>query len=302
MSSLVAELQRDALDSRVPVAELLRKCLVVATKLGVEEFASWVHHELDGYKGIAVPEYRIVYGAPQVFNPYHGYQPLNFGDSRQAEICSKMNFNQPIGEIEHDLRGAERAGPGSFQVSYPPAKERALMNAMEFPLQPSLHVNSSQLHKILEAVRKVVLEWSLKLEADGILGDGLTFSREEREKAQMVTYNIKNSIHGNVEQSQIQVESISAVQDMSTKSFDISELKEVLRSIRLALDELSLAREDKEELLAEMSTLDSQANSPKPKSPIIRESLSSVRRILEGAAGKLVAAGILSKIGALFGP
>jgi len=124
MPSLVEELQRDALDQKVSVTELLQKCLVVATKLGNGEFATWARLELDGYKDTEeVPEYRVVHGQPQVFNPYHGYQPLRFDNLEHTKRFSNMHFNQPLGELEHDLRHAEKTGSDSFQVSYSPAVE-----------------------------------------------------------------------------------------------------------------------------------------------------------------------------------
>ncbi|MHB8473615.1 MAG: AbiTii domain-containing protein [Gammaproteobacteria bacterium] len=49
MPSLVEELQKDALNQAVKLTELLQKSLVVATKLKLNEFASWVRLELDGY-------------------------------------------------------------------------------------------------------------------------------------------------------------------------------------------------------------------------------------------------------------
>ena len=59
MTSLVEELQRDALDSSVSVLDLLRKALVVATKLNIDEFKEWIELELKGYSGQeTVPDYR----------------------------------------------------------------------------------------------------------------------------------------------------------------------------------------------------------------------------------------------------
>lgn len=302
MPSLIEELQRDALDQNVSVTELLQKCLVVATKLGIDEFASWARLELDGYKPQEVPEYRVIYGEPQVFDPLRGYQPLHFSDHRFAEIISKMRFHQPIGEIEHDLRQADKVGPGSFHISFPHAAEKELMGRMEIPMQPSLDVSESQYRNILDAVRKVVLEWSLKLESDGILGEGMSFSREEKKKAQSDTYNIKNYIQGNIEHSQIQVESAHSVQKGSFKKFDVSQLKDVTSALKVSLDKLGIEGDNKAELISEIRTLESQADSPKPKDSIIRESLTSVRKILEGAVGSLVANGLLIEIGKLLVP
>ena len=62
MSSLIEELQRDALDSSVQVADLLRKALVVATKLKLDEFRQWAERELEGYDKVDLPSYREFYG------------------------------------------------------------------------------------------------------------------------------------------------------------------------------------------------------------------------------------------------
>jgi hypothetical protein len=62
MGSLVLELQRECLDSRIFVSDVLRKALVVARKLGLTEFQAWINSELNGYYAgkIDLPEYRIL--------------------------------------------------------------------------------------------------------------------------------------------------------------------------------------------------------------------------------------------------
>lgn len=300
MSSLVQELQRDALNQNVTVMELFQKCLVVAMKLGIQEFASWARLEIDGYKDKEVPEYRIVHGQTEVFNPFRGYQPLFFPVSKLTEQFSRMHFNQPIGQIEHELKSAEKAGSDGFYVSYSPAVEKKLMDAIEFRLQPFLNISASEFRKILDSARKIILEWTLKLEADGIIGEGMSFSNEEKEKAQSITYNIKNYIQG-ADRSQIQIESVASNQSLAVGQFDIPKLKELIRAIRTSVGEIGLEDNAKAELTAEIQTLESQAASPKPKTSIIRESLLSAKSILEGAAGSLVAGGLLYQIGKLFG-
>jgi hypothetical protein len=46
-------------------------------------------------------------------------------------------------------------------------------------------------------VRNKILDWSLELEANGVLGIGLLFNQKEKEAASMTVQNITN-IHGNV--------------------------------------------------------------------------------------------------------
>ena len=300
MASLVEDLQKDALDHDIKVTELLQKSLVVATKLNLEDFASWVRLELDGYGKEEVPEYRVLHGAPRVFNPYRGYQPLHFGDVDHAERFSKMHFNTPIGELEHDLIGARKSGSDSFHVSYSLSVEKMLMNAIDYNLQPSLHISASQFQGVLDSVRKIILEWSLKLEVDGITGEGMSFSSKEKELAQTVTYNIKNFVQGNIQDSQIQIEATNSTQTNSVE-FDIEQLTKLIEALRSTINALGLEEQGKLELDSEISTLEAQVKSPKPNNTIIGESLASVRRILEAASGNLVASGLLNQVGTLFG-
>jgi hypothetical protein len=53
MASLVLELQREALNSTIPVTDLLRKALVVATELSIKEFQAWIEYELNGYANLS---------------------------------------------------------------------------------------------------------------------------------------------------------------------------------------------------------------------------------------------------------
>jgi AbiTii len=302
MSSLVEELQANALSRNVSVIELLQKCVVVATKLGVSELADWARNELDGYNK-RVPEYRIVHGTPQVFNPYRGYMPLHCADVKQAESLSRMHFNQPIGELEYELRQAEKSGSDSFQVSYALKTERMLMNAIDFGLRPTLHVNASQFRRILDAVRKIVLEWSLKLEADGIRGEGMAFSREEKARAKQkaVTYNIKNYIHGQFDRSQVQVEAQASSQRQEIQQFGAKELASLVATLKEALPNLALSGNQAREFAADLQTLESQAQLPSPKAGIVREVLLSIRSVLENATGSLLASGLLQQVGRFLG-
>ena len=57
--SLLREIQDAAIDSGVELTTLLRKCKVLAARLGNAEFKEWVEQELIGYKSKKIlPEYR----------------------------------------------------------------------------------------------------------------------------------------------------------------------------------------------------------------------------------------------------
>jgi hypothetical protein len=50
-------------------------------------------------------------------------------------------------------------------------------------MPPYRFISHNQLAGIVDTVRTIIVEWSLKLEAEGILGAGMTFSESEKKKA-----------------------------------------------------------------------------------------------------------------------
>ncbi len=66
--------------------------------------------------------------------------------------------------------------------------------------QPKKFIGKTQVCAIVEQVRNVLLEWTLKLEEDNILGnDDLIFSKEEKESAKSVHIENFNGVMGNVD-------------------------------------------------------------------------------------------------------
>jgi hypothetical protein len=284
MPGLVLELQRAALDEKSSVSSLLRKALVVATKLQVSDFEAWARSELEGYldDGVPIPEYRKVRGAPKVWNPYHGCQDLQCETPKLAEKISLMPLGASVDALEE---GRDKDG-GTWMFSYPPELEHSLMNAMRgVKMKPSLHLSESAIRSVLGRKRTIVLQWSLTLERQGVLGEGMTFTPEER--AQAAAVHIDTFIQG-VSGSQIQVNSPGARQQQGMSHDQLAELRKLVELVEGALRS-SPDSEDVRELRADVGTLRAQTESPKPKRSIVRESLSSLRTVLEGAAGELLA-------------
>lgn len=189
---IVVRLQEMASDKDTPVPDLLRKALMIATKLGLEEFRAWVLHELNGYRDIKdIPEYRKIRGDLRAQNPYHGLIPFIIPDSATAEMVS----SKPVFEsIESLCHLATTDSKGVLTYTFAPELEAMLMKIQGgYPLRPLLVVGHNQIAAIVEKVRTHLLDWALRLEADGILGDGLTFSEGERERAKLSqNINIQN--------------------------------------------------------------------------------------------------------------
>jgi len=78
-TSIVLELQQLAIDRNNNISDLLRKALLVSSKLGLDDFKEWINNELHGYRGKEVPLYRKVRAQVKANNPYNGLIPVRFG-------------------------------------------------------------------------------------------------------------------------------------------------------------------------------------------------------------------------------
>ena len=199
MNSIVMELQQDALDSSIRLPDLLRKALVVARKLRVKELEAWINRELYGYESSDdIPSYRLIKGEVKAWNPFHGWIPILLNDSAIMEQISERYTSQPISEMEALIDTAN--DHSELTMPRPKELELRLMRVVRAPTPPTLIVPATRLKSIVDAVRSVVLNWSLKLEEDGILGEGLSFSSEEKQRAAQNIYQV-NHFYGNVSTS-----------------------------------------------------------------------------------------------------
>lgn len=198
MDSLVLELQRDALNRNIHITDLLRKALLVSRKLKIKDIEEWINSELNGYSKPAVPDYRVVYGEVKGFNPYRGWIPVML-DKRWQDILGKRNIHLSVSQIEN--LATESKG-GNFLCKFAPQQLEIIMSLMEHDFDIALHVPIHHLIRILDTTKTKILEFGLDLEGRGILGEGMTFTKDEQLAAQSITYNTINI--NSMENSQIQ--------------------------------------------------------------------------------------------------
>jgi hypothetical protein len=248
---IVIELQRLASDRHCPVDELLRKALIVSTKLQIADFTAWIRYELDGYQGKEIPDYRIVPTSLKAINPANGLHIPIFSDTpgRENEF-SRAPVSSPVGELTVLIQSKSEF----FQIALSNNVQRRLHHNcdMPVPMECYLRVSLNSVFGILDAVRNTILQWALQLEQDGILGEGMRFTSEEKAIA-MTSQNIHISnfqgILGNVNES-----TVNQSLTMSIKSGDFN-------SLQKKLAESGISENDLREL---RSALDAD---PKPDTP-----------------------------------
>jgi AbiTii len=217
VSSLVLELQSDALNSSVSTLDVLRKALVVARKLGIEKFQKWIEVELEGYDGVPLPKYRSTRGQLRAWNPYHGWRPIRTDSKDLQEAYAKVcdcSISQPISEL---IFLANSEGD-ELQMQLPFQAESFLVSTVRTSVKISISKVSVQ--GIVEAVRDIILQWALQLEEDGVTGEGMTFSKEEKQIAARHDYG--SFIQINIDQAQMQNSSSESQANSGTFSNNLS--------------------------------------------------------------------------------
>jgi len=171
--SLLREIQDAAIDGEVELPTLLRKCKVLAARLGNDEFSNWVDAELNGYKEVDnLPDYRIIkVNSKGHFSGFAGSAlrsasiPLICIDQKFRKALSHSYLMEPAAAIEALVSSSEE---GSAQEPWPPDlvvhvghKIYENMNCM----QAWKEIPMGAIIGAADAIRNRVLSFVLEIEA-----------------------------------------------------------------------------------------------------------------------------------------
>ena len=242
MKSAVLELQNVALDNSVDLSEALRKALAISTKLGLAEFRQWVALELEGYSKVDYgnfPEYRIIGSQLIAKNPFHGHIPYLINDNETMENITTIFVSEPIQALVYLLKNRK----GTLEYPLPAKWHSALIHAQGAgPMEVTRIVSPNSIEAIIDRVRTQLLNFSLELETRGILGDGISFSQLEKEKASEMNQNINigffQGVLGDVSNS-----SIKQNNEITINKEDFESLKNYLINIGISSDDIVLLKQ-----------------------------------------------------------
>lgn len=292
-SSIILKLQSDALDESVSVAALLRLAKVVATKLAIPEQLAWINHELDGYMSLSVeelPMYRKLTGTPRAFNPYVGWRQIEFETAEVRKFYSNAPIGMSIASIENSIE--DRSGNSTPCFPYPPEIRSRLLNKLEGVTDVQLLLSRAETAGIVDAVRNIILDWSLELENAGIIGAYMSFSEKEKSEAVPVTQNV---FAQNV--NFITATDHAQVSTVQNSSLNIEQVRELYEKIE---KDMSLLPDDIREKIIPLTTeMANELGSPEPDEGKLRQVLGKVREICSNVTENLATRGIIGWVDAL---
>ncbi len=103
---------------------------------------------------------------------------------------------------------------------------------------------------------------------------------------------------GTMTNSQIQQGSPGATQVVTINESEKKKLEKIIQSLKEQINELELNPQERDDLEVDISTMETQMRSSSPKKSIIIEAL---KAILAGAAGSLLASGLVQQISTWIG-
>jgi hypothetical protein len=272
----------------------------VAIKLKVKEFEQWILQELNGYNCPAkdIPEYRKIVGNLVWYNPVHGWVPAVIQDDEASELIKRTKLAESAPQLL-DLIKSEKGHGLAVQLNQNQQnllsglfKEQLIEMGLYGAAQFRLNLGKSQVQGILDTVRNIVLDWSLKLEEDGIMGEGLSFSEKEKQQASEKNYNITN-FYASASGVQFQQNTVNSTQTMNN-GVDIGQISDFISKLKENIN--GLPEQQQGAVESEIETISAELVLPQPQPSMLKQSLLSIKTMLEGAAGNIIASGLLYEL------
>lgn len=314
----IIKLQQLALDPKVKISELLNHAYLISSKLDVKEFSEWCNYELNGYfsSNSNIPGYRILRGSLNAAAVGKPIIPILVSGPDWSKYADIKPIYDSIPKLEswlssdhqfislrldpnlEDFFTKELDGQDNELIHRLGMQSNPFADSLKSGYRPFLRIEKSDISNILSNVKKTILDWSINLEKQGIIGEDYIFTDEEKQMIQNVSYHIGNV--GNMANHNDN----STINQTSTNTVQI--IKGDFNSLASNLRSYGIEEADIQELktIIDVTPL---PQSPSEYSPdlkswmakMIGKSIDGTWQVAVGAAGSLLAIGIQQYFGIL---
>lgn len=172
--SLLREIQNAAVDSDVELSVVLRKCLVLAVRLGHEQFKKWVEQELNGYDSKEnLPEYRKIRAESRgdfsaSFGRWFKNLPIppSCVPEKYRELADTAYLAEGVSAYAELLK---KSSGGSLRVPWPSDLTRFVGSEIygdTLCVDAWLEISAGVLANVLDTVRNRILSFVLEIESE----------------------------------------------------------------------------------------------------------------------------------------
>ncbi|MCX6010844.1 MAG: hypothetical protein NT134_01025 [Chloroflexi bacterium] len=247
--SLLREIQGAAIDANVDISVVLRKCKVLAARLGNEEFKLWVERELNGYTSKEdVPDYRILqvesfgfFGGIAGSSMNNAPIPPSAIPEKWKEFITTQYFTEPISFYTHLIKN--HSGSDTIKIAWP----ADLIAYVGNEIYEHMHcvsawkvISCSAIAALIDTVRNKVLSFVLEIEAEAPdAGEAPPDTKPISEER--IAKVFQTVVMGNVT-------NLAAGNGAIAQSVEITVVKNDLESLKQYLSSLGIGKPDLKEL------------------------------------------------------
>jgi hypothetical protein len=224
------------------LADVLRKCLVLAFSLRTVPFQAWVEQELGGYSvETELPTYRAGLSngiKANVMNSAYRYSnvvvPAAAMPEDVQETLATIDFRQSVGELEEIVRSAHARGDGTVRVNI----DAAVWAVVEFENDYNVtdmwkEISIAQIAGVLDAVRNTALRFALEVER---LEESIDRPVEARQES--ITNIFQTLVHGGVVTIAAHADQVTQIGEINVREDDLESLLSGLREIGIGEGDL----------------------------------------------------------------
>ncbi len=251
---LLQDIEAHAADRDRPLADLLRRCLILAYRLGHAPFRAWVERELNGYPQEAeLPAYR--YGLRGILKADLSGPMQSFVKNANVPVTSipepyresivRFDFRESVAELEDLVRASRAEGNGSV-MRHVPVEVYANVTIYQGHSTMSLwaELSLAALVGVLDQVRNRALLFALEIEAENpAAGEAAPGSNPVAEARVAAIYhnviaadivNLAQGSSGIVQAGELSVVAgdldglLAFVRNLGLEESDVSQLREAL--------------------------------------------------------------------------
>lgn len=270
-----------------PVATILLKAKIFATKKNDIKFLSWINNELNGYEG-NLPDYRKLQSGIRV-DIHRGFQmATNFTypiemikDKLIRKLLDVFPINVPISAVE-DI---SKSDSDTIHMEIPVNIWYHHMNhCISGEIQRAYRsTNISGVKNIIVAVKNIIVEYMLKYgENENINFESIMESKQNEIVMNKTTYNaaIINTGRGNITAT-------NTTNIVGNENIINSQTKEELGNIMSQIKEMLPS--DDSELKEILFEIESEIFQPIPKKSIIKRGLQAMLGLAQGVTAGVIA-------------
>lgn len=297
MSSIVLDLQNEVTKQDCDIVNVLRKAHLISAKLGLTDFDKWITCELNGYKkGDVLPDYRTIKGKLKVYTPFNGWIPAVITDQKTEDALCIADVANSISEIIELCSNSKN----KIFTEYTGKQFELINNLFDEPFTRfALYLSPSAIKDIVEKVKTTVLEWTIKLEENGIMGEGMQFNSDEKETAKTISQPI-NNYYGSTNIINAPIESSAIIAgNNNSLMFSYDKANNAISQIESSLNNEAISDEDKESAMELLSEIKEKVSNQK-KPTIIKSTFTGLKDFLIGVGASATVAIIQAKMQGLF--